>query len=190
MRSLALLLVVCFIGCLTTAERSDKRICKNLSKEVRLKIDTLKEGFVEGEVVGISGQDSEQYQRYRFLRDNTKEADLIKLTDYSRPNVRCYAFQGLVWKKSPKVREILEKHLSDTTAVIYMWGCVGDYYTTFDYMLRVASERYHNPYVLMDSVETIKLRNRHLKIIGNGSHRFTVECHLNLKVEEIDSLRN
>jgi hypothetical protein len=191
MKNLALLLVFSFIGCLTTIQRNDMQICKNLSKEVRLKIDTLKNGIMEGDAIGIGGYDSEQYQRFWFLWNNTKEPDLIKLTDHSSPTVRCYAFQGLVWRKSSNVREILEKHLRDTSEVMYMSGCVGDFYTSFDYMLRLASERKHNLYsydVLIDSMETEKLRNRHLEIIGNSPRRSTVESHLNLKNMENDSL--
>jgi hypothetical protein len=65
--------------------------------------------------------------------------------------------------------------------VTYKWGCVGDFYTTFDYMLRVAYEHKYSYEIFIDSMEMTKLRNRHLEIIGNSPLRFTVENHLGFK---------
>jgi len=92
---------------------------------------------VESEYVGDGGYASEQWKRYNQLKEIATMDQLVALTDYANPVVRCYAFRALAAKNSDQVFPILLAHLQDTTRVETLSGCLGGSEYTGDYFVGV-----------------------------------------------------
>jgi hypothetical protein len=92
----------------------------------------------EYEVAGAAGEPSLQWARYQALLGLSSESELLYFCDNESPVVRCYAFQGLVEKRSPKIFEVLTKHIRDTSEFERIMGCmVGPCYVTDFYLEQV-----------------------------------------------------
>lgn len=81
-----------------------------LSPNVQRLVDSLA-------VIEYVGYDQEKNKRYQELIKNTTLNDLIFLTDYKIPEIRCYAFVALVDKNYSKIRKVFYEHQNDSTLV-------------------------------------------------------------------------
>jgi hypothetical protein len=63
--------------------------------------------------------------------------DLLILTNHKKPNIRCYAFYGLVKRNYFGVKEIFKDHVSDSAVVLVMKAglCSADKQTVVRFML-------------------------------------------------------
>lgn len=68
---------------------------------------------------------SEQWKRYLHLKSEATDDELLDLTDYIDPVVRCYAFIALVERGHPDVFPVLMRHVEDTDTLSAQKGCIG-----------------------------------------------------------------
>jgi hypothetical protein len=91
------------------------------------------ESILTGSAVGEAGQEPQQWRNFIFLKSVATTNDLLVLTDYKNPVVRCYAFYALAEQKHDSVYSILFRHLCDTSEVETLFGCIGSSEKVGDY---------------------------------------------------------
>jgi hypothetical protein len=75
-----------------------------------------------------------------YLRSKAKTGELIRLTNYSNPTVRCYAFWALVIDKHKvDLNSIIAHHLSDKKDVTTLFGCIMETMNVIDFFIEAAS---------------------------------------------------
>lgn len=74
-----------------------------------------------------------------MLKSLLNEEQAISLTNHTNNVVKCYAFDMLVANKSDSVFAILQRHLSDTTKVGVLYGCIGQDMQIRQYFLNALS---------------------------------------------------
>ncbi len=111
---------------------------------------------VESAYVGDAGSASVQWKRYKQLKEIATMDQLVALSDYSNPVVRCYAFRALAAKNSDQVFPIALTHLLDTTKVQTLDGCIGGSEYTGDYFIGVLKyyEENYEGYRLSEEEQT------------------------------------
>ncbi len=115
----------------------------------------------EYKFVGLTADSSLQWARYETLLAKSSESELLHLCDNESPVVRSYAFQGLVEKKSPKIFDILTRHINDTGEFERIMGCMVDpCYVTDFYLEQVG----YFPY---DSSSSYKINNHQRDFIDS-----------------------
>jgi hypothetical protein len=108
-----------------------------LNKNTTLKqiIDSVNKATIK-EKETIFGKRPPTLERIGFI-DLSKYAnniELIELTNYKNPYIRCYSFYALVKNQDSTVYDILKKHIKDTAKIQLQSGCfvneifVGDYF--------------------------------------------------------------
>ncbi len=102
----------CFTGC----EDGKKSVVDSM----------IKYGVYEGLYLGPTDKISPQWKNYKTLIQKFSENEIAELCDHKNPIVRCYAFKALAEICSPKVYDMLLKHLSDTVEFDRLYGCIGD----------------------------------------------------------------
>ncbi len=111
--------------------------------EIRVLTDSIaKEGILFSDAVGIIGAKTKQWQRFEQLKKSAKTEELTKLTDDSRPVVRCYAFLALTERRKVNIFPTLLKHLYDTAKLTTFYGCIVDSRMAGDYFLDVVTPGY------------------------------------------------
>ena len=76
------------------------------------------------------------YKSYHKFIKMTTEEELKKLTHHKRPNIRCYAFNGLVERNFSGVKKIFEEHVKDTAKIHLSYGgCVVIKMSVMEFML-------------------------------------------------------
>lgn len=115
--------------------------CKNIF--IKHDITKIVNDMADGKVltsksVGISGKRSEQWDRYIELEENATDQQLIDLTDYNNPVVRCYAFQALANRENINLMPILVKHLRDNETLETCYGCIVSSTIVCDFFLDIA----------------------------------------------------
>lgn len=76
------------------------------------------------------------YKSYHKFIKMTTEEELKKLTHHKTPNIRCYAFNGLIRRKFSGLRKIFEEHIKDTAQIHLSYGgCVVVKMTVMEFML-------------------------------------------------------
>ncbi|WP_395063890.1 hypothetical protein [Flavobacterium sp.] len=79
---------------------------------------------------------AQNYKSYHKFIKLTTEEELKKLTHHKRPDIRCYAFNGLVERKFSGLRKIFEEHIKDTAQIHLSYGgCVVMKMTVMEFML-------------------------------------------------------
>jgi hypothetical protein len=74
-------------------------------------------------------------KRFDDLLKVVSNQDLVFLTKNKSPNIRCYAFNGLIKNKYPKLKNIFLEHLKDTSIVQTRYECTGQRTTVMNFML-------------------------------------------------------
>lgn len=105
--------VILFITC-SCSEKSksenDKLENYKLNSNVQKLVDSLA-------VIEYVGYDEKNNKRYQELIKNSTLEDLIFLTNYKIPEIRCYAFDALENRNYPKIKKIFYEHQNDTALV-------------------------------------------------------------------------
>lgn len=81
-----------------------------LSQNVQKLVDSLA-------IIEFVDYDQKKNRRYQELIKNTTLNDLIFLTDYKVPEIRCYAFVALTDKNYSKIKEVFYEHRNDSVLI-------------------------------------------------------------------------
>jgi hypothetical protein len=81
--------------------------------------------MIVGPAVGAAGTRTTLYDSYEWLQKNVPDSVLIRLTGYSNPYTRTYAFMALCKRKSLSVRSHFDRNKYDTSSLYMMNGCLG-----------------------------------------------------------------
>ncbi|HMI77220.1 MAG TPA: hypothetical protein VK484_00420 [Ferruginibacter sp.] len=84
-----------------------------------------KDDSVTSYAIGISGKQSNQFQRFLYLINNLNTNDFVYLTKDSSACLRIYAYAGLSFYRYTNIDQVKEAFKKDTTLVSYMTGCLG-----------------------------------------------------------------
>ena len=84
------------------------------------------------------------YHPYRYLRDTATIEELLKLTEWSNPFVRLYAFSSLEKREYNGLFQIILEHLNDTTEFYVRSDDHGWNSTTIDMMIYYAQKKLTN----------------------------------------------
>lgn len=95
----------------------------------------VKENIITSSMIGIGGEEPEQWRRFLKLQNRTDE-ELIILTNHPNGVVRCYAFHALVMRNHSKCIEIFKIGLADMTYVDTMFGCIKSQTRVRDYFIK------------------------------------------------------
>lgn len=95
----------------------------------------VKYNLYTGPHEGLSTEISPQWKSYEILRDKCTEQELVDLSNHLHPIVRCYAFDALAERCSPRAYEVLLQHLSDTASFEAVYGCMSDIDNVTDNLL-------------------------------------------------------
>jgi hypothetical protein len=120
------------------SEFTEIELNNDTSREARLQ-DIVKQiamyETIDGASVGYAARESDQYRRYKWLRDNTHEQELISLTSHPSVNVRVYSFDALCERDSKLCREIFERGMNDRSKFQLFAGCIQseEYINTYWY---------------------------------------------------------
>lgn len=68
-----------------------------------------------------------EYDLYLKLKKEAPESYLLRLTDHENPVIKAYALTALVETNSRNLLSVLEKKARDTSMVMVVSGCIGDY---------------------------------------------------------------
>ncbi|MGI6319723.1 MAG: hypothetical protein ACOXZK_01875 [Bacteroidales bacterium] len=115
-------------------------ICKGQS--LRPEIDSLiskiaSKNNLSSNWSGIFLEESDQRKAYFILRENATDAELIQLTKHENPNVRCYAFESLMYRENVDFTNIIIDHLYDTAYVNHVIGCMVATKSVIDYFIEM-----------------------------------------------------
>jgi hypothetical protein len=125
------------ISLLACKEKQDKGSSTTINKIIR---EIKSDNVLKGSAVGIAGQRPMQWDRYVALRTKATDKELLALTNDSNGVVRCYAFQALVERKTVDLFPVVLRHLSDTSTVYTLYGCIGGSQKVGDFFLETIKE--------------------------------------------------
>ena len=89
------------------------------------------------QAIGYGGTPTEQYERFRVLKQKASIKQLKALTDHENPVVRCYAFWGLSDRQADGLFEILKDRIDDNAEVSRTFGCVGSKVSVVDFYIEL-----------------------------------------------------
>ncbi|MGV9004411.1 hypothetical protein [Flavobacterium sp.] len=133
------ILILIFIFCIFLLACSKKNEQAKLSNIVIELVDSLSISDKSMPNIVFISDDypkARNYKSYHKFMKITTEDELKELTHHKKPNIRCYAFNGLVEKKSSGLRKIFEEHIKDTAQIHLSYGgCVVIETTVMKFML-------------------------------------------------------
>ncbi len=117
---------------------------------------------LEEQYIGVGGTPSKQWKRFEWLTANASDSELVRLTGYKNPIVKCYAFKAIQERGKIDALTVLLKNISDSTRFETMSGCIIGEEIVADYFL--ANYSYYNRHTeVIDSAilygENLKWRN-------------------------------
>ena len=100
-------------------------------------------GKYECSLIGFSDERSTQWDRFIELKKNATSEELVLLTHYDHPVVRCYSFQALAERRDPKTFTVLLQHLKDLETIEELCGGIGSIGGTVgDFFLSIVTTKY------------------------------------------------
>lgn len=137
-----------------------------------------------GGAVGIAGERPKQWDRYEALHSKATDKELLALTNDTNAVVRCYAFQAFVTRNKTDIFPIVVQHLSDTTTVHTLFGCLGGSQKAGDFFLETITETRGN-----DNFQRLTEKQRaivdSLLLFDNGS-RLKARDELLAEIEPLE----
>lgn len=116
---------------------------QKISKKIQKVVDKIAEdNMYKSSAVGYAGERTKQWDRFEELKKRATDEELIILTNHKSPAVKCYSFQALAERKSPKTFEILLNHLKDTDVIETFQGCIVSVQLVGDFFLNVVTPNY------------------------------------------------
>ena len=109
-----------------------------LTSKVQTLVDSLSvsKDKLKPEIVFIGDYYPKVTKPYHEFIKVASTEELIFLTKYKKPNVRCYAFNGLVRRNISGLRKIFAEHVKDTAQItLYFGGCTASKMTVMEFML-------------------------------------------------------
>ena len=109
-----------------------------LTRKVQTLVDSLSisKDKLKPEIVFIGDYYPKVTKPYHEFIQVATTDELIFLTKNKKPNIRCYAFNGLVRRNFSGLRKIFAEHVKDTaTITLYFGGCTSDRITVMEFML-------------------------------------------------------
>ncbi|MEQ1798446.1 MAG: hypothetical protein ABL872_10875 [Lacibacter sp.] len=100
----------------------DTASINRFSAQPTLEAQIERYGRVDGMLIGIGGEKSQQYKRYEKLKLYSEER-LIQLANFKSPIVQAYAFDILTERNSKFALEIFKAHLNDSANIEVRSGC-------------------------------------------------------------------
>jgi hypothetical protein len=73
--------------------------------------------------IGLGGTPSGQFKNYKWLSEYASDSLLLKLSNDSSVNVRAYAAQALIERKSVFMKQVVDKFSRDSAQVSFQCGC-------------------------------------------------------------------
>lgn len=107
---------------------------------------------LEGQYIGVGATPSKQWQRLKWIMTNASDSELIKLTRYKNPVVKCYAFIALRDRRNVDPFPILLEYLSDSTKLETTSGCIVMTETVGSFLLQNYTPRNAGQREIIDSV--------------------------------------
>lgn len=74
--------------------------------------------------IGFGGVTSDQFKRYQWLLKYASDSLLLRLCDNSSVNVRAYAAQALIERKSVFMKQVMDNSMGDTAQVPIYCDCM------------------------------------------------------------------
>ena len=156
-KHIAILFLTLFVNhAICYALEDSTRVRKSILKVVK-KIARYK--TVDRGPVGFSAELTKQFERYLYLSTHATNKELVILTNHKNQNVRAYSFEILVGKDFKDIRQILDKHIGDTTIIKIRSGCINTTEHINFYFLKLLTPK---PY---DKSSNIKLTDDEVKEI-------------------------
>jgi len=130
-------------------------------------------------VAGAKAGQSTQWKRFLAIKDQATEQELIVLTKYNNPIVRCYAFLALTNRKSKEIFPVLIDHLTDTQFVVTLQFDnedeirVGDffYFITADKISIKEKNKVDSMLLYNDNI-ILQAKNNLIKKLNNDSSKY------------------
>jgi hypothetical protein len=163
---LPIILIFAFLVGLFACKGKQDKLSSVLIKET-IK-DIAKTNVLMGSAVGIAGERPKQWNRFEVLLLKATDEELLALANDTNAVVRCYAFQALVTRSKTDVFPIVVQHLSDTTPVHTLYGCLGGSQKTGDFFLKTFTE-IRGKYKSQSLTEKQKAIIDSLLLFDNGS---------------------
>ena len=117
--------------------------------------------FVDMDVVGPGGMNTNQLQRFIFLLENATNEELSNLVNDKNANVRAYAFWSLALKKYDKIKDVLESKLNDITPLHCRFNCANVSMPINHFYLTVLSSKNSFMHgITLSKDELLKYQNR------------------------------
>lgn len=101
--------------------------------------------------------------KYVLLLKTASINDLVLLTNYKKPSVRCYAFKALIAKNYPNAKKIFYQHIQDTIRLQSQYSDMSSETTVMKYML----EQFYNP----DTRKKYSFDNKEYKNLIDRTYR-------------------
>jgi len=118
---------------------------ENIRQEVQDTTYAIQEyGEIDSEWVGDGASTTEQWYRRKWLIKNATNEELLRLTEYPNDVVKAIAYEGLLRNDTINQFEIAKKGMLDSSVLIlYVDGCMGDYYIMAEYIMDIVFEFYY-----------------------------------------------
>ncbi|RVU01518.1 hypothetical protein EOD41_06010 [Mucilaginibacter limnophilus] len=117
-----LFLLFLSLSCYAQTTGNNVQLRPDISKLAK---EIAKENRWMSRAVGYAGTRPAQWDRFEKLREQASPVELRALTGHENPVVRCYAFYALSLSLDTAVYTILLNHLTDTSKVSTLIGCLG-----------------------------------------------------------------
>jgi hypothetical protein len=125
------------IGLFACKAKQDKLSSVSINE---ITTDIAKTNVLMGDAVGIAGERPAQWYRYEVLCSKATDKELLTLTKDTNAVVRCYAFQALAERSRTRLFPVIVQHLSDTTTIHTLYGCLGGSQRAGDFFLEIIRE--------------------------------------------------
>ena len=73
--------------------------------------------------IGLGSTTSGQFKNFKWLSQHASDSLLLRLCDDSSVNVRAYAAQALIERKSVFMKQVVEKSKWDSSLISFQCGC-------------------------------------------------------------------
>ncbi|MES2516285.1 MAG: hypothetical protein V4580_19175 [Bacteroidota bacterium] len=100
---------------------------------------------VHDAAIGYAGIETTVYRHFKKLQAKATDKELISLTDHDTASVRAYAYWALAKRKNPEIKNILRRHMKDTTKFWYTSGCSPDPERVNQFYLDLVNPEYNTP---------------------------------------------
>ncbi len=124
--------------CIVLSSCSKNKHNFKLTSKVKTLVDSLSisKSKLTPELVFIGDDYPKVTKPYHEFIQVASTDELVFLTKNKKPNIRCYAFNGLIRRDFSGVRKIFSEHIKDTAVInLYFGGCIISKMTVMEFMI-------------------------------------------------------